>query len=357
MFLYQKATKLHATDQNWDFAVRYNGDVFAINRQGGSVRNKRTDIHVLSRESDYTSFSLQLSTPLGRSTADLSSFGVDFNGDLFMFLKRGSSPSKNVEVHVLTAASGYRQFRLQIATALHPVDGNWELLLGPDNDLYAINKKNRNNKTEVHILRSSNNYQTFAFQKVTALHQSVSGFSFAVSPNRDVYAAKHDGRRHRTEYHVLSAEADYQAFNLQTETDLNRIDNSWKLVVPQPMAPGFISRRGAGSNRTEIHVPGTIVPSTAIQTSYLTTMNAMSDQDMKDSAIECGIQIGVWGAHGAADDGVEGFIKGAIAGALASPDCRKLVKEAFRDRDREAFEKMDKSNHDLEVFERNRNIA
>ena len=48
-FLYRRSTALHATDAHWDFSVRYNGDIYAVNRSGGSG----TELHILSAASDY----------------------------------------------------------------------------------------------------------------------------------------------------------------------------------------------------------------------------------------------------------------------------------------------------------------
>jgi hypothetical protein len=100
-FLYQKATALDATNAQWEFVVRYNGDIYAINRSGASGK---TELHILSAESDYQQFANHVATCLGPTDANWL-FGVNFDGDLFAFCRSGQSG--RAEVHVLTAASNY----------------------------------------------------------------------------------------------------------------------------------------------------------------------------------------------------------------------------------------------------------
>jgi hypothetical protein len=352
MFIYQTATALHETNSQWAFPVRYNGDIFAVNRSGASGK---TELHILSASSDYQSFSNHVATAL-HPTDENWDFGVGYNGDLFAFSRYGASG--RVEVHVLTSSSDYRDFRLHAVTALHHVNPIWDLLLGPDDDFYAVTRQGGSGNTEVHVMRAANDYSTFAFQTATALHGTGPNWSFAISSNRDLCGALHHGATGTTEIHVLTAESDYQLFGLHTGTDLHPIDNTWAFAVPQPLAPGFIKRQGTASGKTEVHVPTAIsLPKSSFQTNYLNLIDGRSDAELTDMMGECGFQVAVWGANGGVTGGVRGAVAGAVAGALASKECRDLVRDHFKSRDREHFERMDRTNQDLESWERGRNTA
>ncbi len=351
MFIYQTATALHETDAQWAFPVRYNGDIYAVNRSGASGE---TELHILSAASDYQSFSNHVATAL-HHTDNNWDFGVNYNGDLFAFCRSGASG--HVEVHVLSANSNYQDFRVHAPTALDPVNAIWDLLLGPEDDLYAITRQGASGKTEVHMMRATDNYSRFALHIATALDDTRSNWSFAVSSNRDLCGALHHGATGTTEIHVLTAESDYQQFGLHTETDLHPIDSSWAFAVPQPLAPGFIKRHNTGSGKTEVHVPSMVsMPRSSIQTSYLNLIDGRSDAELVDIREECIIQGAIWGAAGAVS-GVREAVAGIVAGVLADKECRELVKDYFKNRDREHFERMDRTNQDLERWERARNTA
>lgn len=349
MFLYQKATALHSTHAQWDFVVRYNGDIYAINRSGSSGK---TELHVLTAASDYQEFSAHVPTGLHATDASWV-FGVNFDGDLFAINRAGASGK--VEVHVLTASSNYQQFRVHAATALHAVNALWDLLIGPEDDLYAITRQGASGKTEVHVMRAGNSYSTMAFQTATGQHGTGPNWSFAVSANRDLCCALHQGASNTTELHVLTADSDYKYFGLHSTTGLHPIDSTWAIAAPQPYSVGFICRHGA-SGKTEIHVPALTLPSSSFQSSYFNLVNGMTQDEMIEMGNECSLQVGVWGSAGIIG-GIPGMVIGGVAGFLSSIDCRNTVKEYLRARDHDKFEKMDKTNRDLERWEHSRNTA
>jgi hypothetical protein len=120
--------------------------------------------------------------------------------------------------------------------------------------------------------------------------------------------------------------------------------------------PGFICRRG-GSGKTEVHVPALELPSNSFQLTYLNLFEGQTNEEMLKMAQECGIQAAVWGANGFIDGGIKGAVRGAVAGVLSSKDCRDLVKQHYRNKDREAFDKMDRDNYELEEWDSARNTA
>jgi len=83
------------------------------------------------------------------------------NGDLYAIKKRNTTQHKT-EVHVLTAASGYMHRGLEVATALEEASDRFQCLLGPEKDIYAVKTRNTtSDKTEVHTLSALTNYSSF----------------------------------------------------------------------------------------------------------------------------------------------------------------------------------------------------
>jgi len=345
------ATILHETDTSWDFAVHYSGDIFAVKRNGESAK---TELHILSARNDYQSFSGQYAT--GLHTTDTSwNFGVGTNRDLYAICRSGASG--RVELHVLTAASGYQHFSSHFSTALHAVGANWELMIGPNEDLYALTRRGESGMTEIHVMRSENQYSKLAFQMATVLHSTDNNWSFAVSPNRDLVCTLHRGASAMTEFHILNAETGYQSFRLQSATSLHPIDSDWALAVPQPQSPGFIKRRGTESGKTEVHVPSLVIPASRFETEYIQLFESMSNVELNASLARCGIDV-AWGAAAGSRAGIGGAIIGGATAAIRSRNCQRALSEHFRERaDQERFERMDRNNYDLERWERSRDVS
>ena len=202
-FSLQTGTALHETDATFQFAVAPNRDVFAIKKSSTGTRS--TEIHVLSTASRYQSFSLQTGTALHETGATFE-FAVAPNRDVFAIKKSGTG-TRSTEIHVLSAASGYQSFSLQTGTALHETDATFEFAVASNRDVFAFKKSGTGtHSTEVHVLSAASGYRRFSLQTGTALHETNANFELAVAPNRDVFAIKKSGTgTHSTEIHVLDA--------------------------------------------------------------------------------------------------------------------------------------------------------
>lgn len=110
------ATGLHQTDSTWDFEIGGSGDLFAIRKQYGATNS--TEIHMLTRSSNYGSFLLQTGTPL-HQTGDNFRFVVDNTTNDVWAIKQHGTPSGLVELHILEAASNWQRFSSQAPTE-HP---------------------------------------------------------------------------------------------------------------------------------------------------------------------------------------------------------------------------------------------
>lgn len=97
----QADTALHATDTTWDFGVLPDGDIVAFNRGGSSARS---EVHVLDATRRYGAFRRQAPTPLPPVTKAWQ-FALRSNGEVYAVLTQGGGSGKT-EVHVFDALSG-----------------------------------------------------------------------------------------------------------------------------------------------------------------------------------------------------------------------------------------------------------
>jgi hypothetical protein len=240
-FVHQTVTALHATDSNWVFKmadIDHDGrmDLVAINRKDGD----RTAIHVLSFASNYQQFVLQVKTALHATddnwSFDLADIDHDGYADLVAINRKDGD---RTAVHVLSFASNYQRFIVQVRTALHATDENWRLMTGDfdgDNraDLVAVNCKD-GDKTAVHVLSFASNFQNFIVQVRTALHSTDANWDFGVAnwtleDRLDLVAInRRDGCK--TSIHALSASSGYQQFVAHTVSGLHATNSDWEFSV------------------------------------------------------------------------------------------------------------------------------
>lgn len=157
----------------WQFAVgSYAGsaqpDLFAF-RTGPSASG-RTEVHVLSAASGYQAWVAHTATalpPLDDRSVSLLVGDAGDSGDVSAVVRTGTQ-SGRTEVHRLTRASGYNQFDQHVATALHEaVPEDFGLQLGEYDqdgvpDLYALKRRSTpSGALEVHVMDGSSGYGTW----------------------------------------------------------------------------------------------------------------------------------------------------------------------------------------------------
>ncbi|MEW1718564.1 VCBS repeat-containing protein [Streptomyces sp. NPDC093109] len=279
-FILQTGTALHETDRTFAFAFAdWSGDgrpdLVAIKKSGTGTGS--TEVHVLSGASGYRQFVLQTGTALHETDRTFAFAFVDWNGDGHLDLvaiKKSRTGTGSTEVHVLSGASGYRQFILQTGTALHETDGSFAFAFADWNgdghlDLVAIKKAGTGTRsTEVHVLSGASGYRQFILQTGTALHETDSTFDFAVTDwngdgHLDLVAIKKSGTgTGSTEVHVLSGASGYRQFILQTGTALHETDRTFAFAFADWSGDGrpdlvAIKKSDTGTGSTEVHVlPG-----------------------------------------------------------------------------------------------------
>ncbi len=229
----------------------------------------------------YQSFLLQTGTPIAQADAAANfMFAVgDYNRDgvpdLFC-LKRTNTGTGKLEVHILSGASKYQSFLLQIGTPITEADAaNFMFAIGDYNrdgmpDLYCLKVANAGTgRLEAHVLSGASNYQTFILQTGTPITEAdaAANFEFALADYDrdgipDLYCLKRtNAGTGKLEVHVLSGANKYQSFLLQTGTSITQSD----AAVNFAFAAGNYNRDGipdlyclkrtnTGTGTLEVHV-------------------------------------------------------------------------------------------------------
>jgi len=209
-YILQTGTALGESGAETDFAIASNRDLFIFPKS--KTGSKKTEVHILSAESGYKKFTLQTGTALHETDASVS-FAVAPNRDVFVFM-RSKTGSKSTEVHVLSAESNYQKFSLQTGTGLHETDATFEFAVASNRDVFAFKRSKTGSKTtEVHVLSAASGYKSFVLQTGTALQETDNTVEFGVDDARNVFVfMKAKTGSKSTEVHVLSAAKGYKEF-------------------------------------------------------------------------------------------------------------------------------------------------
>jgi hypothetical protein len=248
-------------------------DLIAVKRTG--VLERSVVVQVLSGVSNYEDLTLLIATPHreGMNT-QLEFMLTDWNGDGsldLVMIKKNYTGTNRTEVHILSGASNYQEWMLQIGTQLDETDETWAFSMGrldPSSkpDLFAIKKsKTRSHTTEVHILSGATNFQNFIIRTDTGLHETDGTFDFALTDwngdeRPDLVAIRKSNTSGKcTEVHVLSGASMHKNFILRAETPLYRSNGMFDFAVPDWTGSGrpdlvAFAKRDTGSKTTEVHV-------------------------------------------------------------------------------------------------------
>jgi outer membrane protein assembly factor BamB len=237
----------------------------------------RVEVHTLSQASHYTQFSLHATTAIAPATAaEWQFFVAGFHGDgqpdLFGVHLRNTG-SHQVEVHVLSAASGYQAFLLHAASALPEVPpGEFQFAIGSfagdhHSNLYAIALNNTGSGTlEVHALGEASNYGAWILHSTTALAPVAdsSTWQFEIGDRAgsgDLIGISHTATGSgRTEVHALSRASGYQNFTIHTATPLGYTsDAQFAYTLGDHDNDGIpdiyaVAMNGTVTGQTEVHV-------------------------------------------------------------------------------------------------------
>jgi hypothetical protein len=271
-FVLQTGTALHKTDDTFKFLMGNidkgsQPDLFAIKMSGTGTNS--TEIHILSGDSEFQTFTTQTGTPLHETSAAQYDFALtDWNGDGILDLvaiKKTGTGTKSTEVHILSGASNFQDFILQTGTALHETDGTFAFAMGKWDarskpDLFAM-KKTRTG-TQVHVLSGASEFQKLVLQTDTGLHETDATFDFAITDwNADgrpdlVAVKKSNTGSGNFEVYVLSGVSNYKNFILHAGMRLVD-DGPFKFMVADwthDWTPDLVAIKKRGVNSTEVHI-------------------------------------------------------------------------------------------------------
>merc|ERR1719235_2221916 len=210
----------------WDFAAMPNGDLMSI-KMGPTTGSKKTEVHILSKSSNYAKFNLHAASGLELTAGATEwDFVAAPNGDLMCIKKGPTTGSGKTEVHILSKSSNFAKFVLHAATGLElTTHKDWSFAAMPNGDLMCIKMgpTTGTKTTEVHILSKSSNYKNYVLQTGTGLELTThKSWSFATLPNGDLMCILKGPitGSGKTEVHILSKSSNYKNWVLQTGTGL-----------------------------------------------------------------------------------------------------------------------------------------
>ncbi|WP_242058452.1 DUF4347 domain-containing protein [Microcoleus sp. FACHB-SPT15] len=169
-------------------------------------------------------------------------FNLDNTTDV-VAIKKSDTGSGMTEVHIMDRTNNYQSWALQTATVLHQTDNTWDFAKGDANrdghaDILSIKKSGTpNGKTEVHIMNAADNYQSWVLQTGTALHATDDTWDFQAADYNgdgftDLVGFKKSGTgTNSTEIHILDGASNYQAFSLHAGTALHQTGDNFDFQV------------------------------------------------------------------------------------------------------------------------------
>jgi hypothetical protein len=256
----QTGTPLHETGGNFEFFLSHNLDLYAIKKS--ATGTGRTEIHILTAASNYQEFRIRRGTALPE-TDDRWTFGIYGAGHVVGIQKSGTD-SGMTELHFMSPQDEYQTVYRKFVTALHQTDASYKLLLQTLGNLCVIKKRGGGSgKTEMHILSWGSDYRQYLTQAPTVLPETGEEYDFQVeprSPAPDLYVIWKRTGTGKTRIHILSAASRYTDYRLRVNTAVEESDDTFNfLLAPQYRNPSFyvLKKSGTGTRSTEVHVlPG-----------------------------------------------------------------------------------------------------
>lgn len=227
-FILHKRLPIEETDENGAFRVGdYNGDGYDDLVYIKKKARGFTEAHVLSGTSEYQTFILHKRLPIEETDENgefqLGDYDKDGKADLFYIKKRAQG---HTEVHVLTASSEYSTFIVHVQTVLEETDSNWEFGLSDYDsdgtpDLYCIKKQGSSDRTEVHVLSADTNYRDYKLHLATISERTDQNVKFLVGEGElNIYVIKRQGATN-TEVWNLKRSSGEGFTNTETELGFN----------------------------------------------------------------------------------------------------------------------------------------
>jgi G:T-mismatch repair DNA endonuclease (very short patch repair protein) len=250
-------------------------DLVFIKRRATGSGN--IEVHVVSAASGYQQVIQHTATALSEdadTTGDFTMADVDLDGmpDL-VFIKRRSTGTGTIEVHVLSAASGFGAFIQHTGTALSGAeDGNGDFTMADVDrdgspDLVFFKGQNTGTGTvELHAVSAASGFQQFILHTATALTETEAAFGNFTMADVDLDGGLDLGfiKRRKTasgaiEVHALSSASGFQQFIQHVASGFSQVDDgNGDFTMKDVNLDGmpdlvFIKRRSTGTGTIEVH--------------------------------------------------------------------------------------------------------
>ena len=224
-FLFMKPLIVNISYQAWSFLVLNNGDLFGIKR-GSKTGSGFSEIHVLDKSTDYKSFSTHIKTPI--PLHNNWTFLLTKNENLFCIKEYPNKISKKLEIHILSKKSNYKSFSFHSVTPIPVNEENiWDFCLDSSENLLCIKKGNatNSNKTEIHILSKKSKYKNFSYHCITKLPLTNNNWQFNINGSDDLVCILKavNSKSKKMEIHILSKESKYKEFSHHSKSNINLI--------------------------------------------------------------------------------------------------------------------------------------
>jgi len=241
--------------QEWAFVTDSKNNLVAI-KKGPQTGSGKTEVHRLTAASNYKTFDLQTATALQLTDKNWD-FVMDSKDNLVAIKKGPKTGSGKTEVHRMTAASNYLQFDLQTGTGMQYAGENWAFTMDSKDNLVCVLKgPSGSGKTEVHRLTAASNYKNFNLHTATGLaYSNAKDWDFAMDPKDNLVCILKgpSSGSGKTEVHKLSAASSYKDFNLHTSTALHYTTEGWAFAMANDDVVAILKGPATGSCMTEVH--------------------------------------------------------------------------------------------------------
>ncbi|MBI3294689.1 MAG: hypothetical protein HYZ71_08155, partial [Deltaproteobacteria bacterium] len=245
--------------ENLNLQVGNDGDLMNIMRR--NTGSGRVEVHTLSRVSNYQQYNMHVATPRGAGESDKFDFlsgGGPLNGDLVEIMRRNTGSGK-VEVHILSRGSNYQTYTTHAATPITLADAENYSFLMVGRDLVAVRRRGggllqSKGQMELFMLAASSNYSQYII--ATPLPWATGEewkFDFVVRDRDIVAVLKAMSGSAKIEAHSLTAGSNYQNFGLHIATAIGINDGpKYEFGMTGSDLVGIL-RLGTGSGKIEIH--------------------------------------------------------------------------------------------------------
>ena len=213
---------------------------------------KQVEVHRVSASSGYMQDTAHTATWFG--TNDQSNGYFQVVGDDLYFIKTRNTGSGRVEVHSATAASGYKSGEHHV-TWFSTADQNngWFQMVG--NDLWFIKTKNTGSKrVEVHNATASSGYRDATVHAASWIGGADEGNGFYQMVGNDLWfiKTKNTGSK-QVEVHNATASSGYRDATVHAVSWIGSGDanNGWFQMVGNDLV--FVKTTNSGSGKVEVH--------------------------------------------------------------------------------------------------------